>query len=83
MTIFAVYVRRKDVLLLQSYYNRRRQCCQLDLLTSLFFLLSFSFMGPAEVAAWGILGFLWETFENITGKSGPSFKPLSHVCGMG
>ena len=23
-------------------------------------------MGPAEVAAWGILGFIWDTFERIT-----------------
>ena len=28
-----------------------------------------SFMGPAEVAAWGLLGFLWSLFEQITGKS--------------
>lgn len=27
-----------------------------------------SFMGPAEVAAWGIVGFLWDTFENLTGE---------------
>lgn len=47
------------------------------------FSLSLSFMGPAEVAAWGILGFLWETFEYITGKSVPSFRSLLHVCGMG
>jgi len=25
-----------------------------------------SAMGPAEVAAWGILGFIWDTFERIT-----------------
>jgi hypothetical protein len=24
-------------------------------------------MGPAEVAAWGILGFLWDTFEYAIG----------------
>lgn len=23
-------------------------------------------MGPAEVAAWGMLGFIWDTFENLT-----------------
>lgn len=28
-----------------------------------------SHMGPAEVAAWGILGFVWDTFEYIIGKS--------------
>jgi Na+-driven multidrug efflux pump len=25
-----------------------------------------SVMGPAEVAAWGMLGFVWDTFERIT-----------------
>ena len=25
-------------------------------------------MGPAEVAAWGIVGFLWDTFEYFTGE---------------
>ena len=32
------------------------------------FLHMKSFMGPAEVAAWGILGYLWEVFEYMTGK---------------
>lgn len=26
------------------------------------------FMGPAEVATWGIVGFVWDTFEQLTGK---------------
>ena len=28
----------------------------------------FRIIGPAEVAAWGILGEVWDTFEYITGK---------------
>ena len=24
-------------------------------------------MGPAEVAAWGIIGYVWSAFETITG----------------
>lgn len=35
-----------------------------------------SVMGPAEVAAWGMLGFIWDTFEHITGKQYIS----CHLC---
>lgn len=31
----------------------------------------FSAMGPAEVAAWGMLGFIWDVFEHMTGKLVP------------
>ena len=74
-------VRRKDVLLVQPWET----IIAVGSSNLLVLSLSLSFMGPAEVAAWGILGFLWETFEFITGKSDPSFRSLLRVlvCGMG
>ena len=27
----------------------------------------YSYMGPAEVAAWGLIGYLWYAFEVLTG----------------
>lgn len=37
-------------------------CLQWEIMT-----LFAAHMGPAEVAAWGILGFLWDTFEYAIG----------------
>jgi hypothetical protein len=31
-----------------------------------WYLISCRFMGPAEVAAWGMVGFLWDTFEECS-----------------
>ena len=39
-----------------------------------------SFMGPAEVAAWGILGYLWEVFEYMTGKD--SISTFASIIGL-
>jgi hypothetical protein len=32
----------------------------------LVYLISCRYMGPAEVATWGMVGFLWDTFEEAT-----------------
>jgi hypothetical protein len=36
----------------------------------------YSFIGPAEVAAWGLIGYIWSAFEELTGKTPTSDHEL-------